>query len=209
MAENRSIVYVDGFNLYYGALRGGPYKWLDLAKYFSLLRNDDELQHVRYFTAQIVGPTANNQSSYLLALETLPLVTIYLGKFKSKQIHCQVPGCAYNGNKRFSVPEEKRSDVNIAIHMLHDAYQNQCDRFVLVSGDSDLVPAINMIKAQFPKKQVIVYVPSRSPVRGAAVELRSAADKDRSLPLALLKHAQLPAKIADGSGGWIRKPASW
>jgi hypothetical protein len=26
----RTIVYIDGFNLYYGAVKGTPYKWLDL-----------------------------------------------------------------------------------------------------------------------------------------------------------------------------------
>ena len=34
----RTVVYVDGFNLYYGAVKGTPYKWLDLEKYFQLLR---------------------------------------------------------------------------------------------------------------------------------------------------------------------------
>lgn len=205
----RSIVYIDGFNLYYGALRGGPNKWLDLQRYFTLLRPDDDLQHVRYFTARIVGPTSVNQEAYLRALETLPLVTIYLGKFKTKRVVCRVEACTFAGDRRFPTPEEKRTDVNIAIYMLDDAYQDLCDRFIVVSGDSDLVPAVNIVKSRFPDKEVIVYVPSRSPVRGAAVELRSAADKNRGLPLALLKKCQLPPRVADGTGGGIEKPASW
>jgi len=56
---------------------------------------------------------------------------------------------------------------------------------------------------------VLVYVPSRNPVRGAAVELRSAADRHRNLPLAPLKHAQFPARIPDGGGGFIEKPSGW
>jgi hypothetical protein len=90
-----------------------------------------------------------------------------------------------------------------------DAYQDDCDHFILVSGDSDLVPAVNMVRTRFANKQVTVYVPSRNPVRGAAVELRAAANKDRDLPLNLLKLAQLPASIPDGAGGFIIKPASW
>ena len=207
--SKRSIVYIDGFNLYYGALRGGPNKWLDLERYFTRLRPDDELQMVRYFTARIIGPNSVNQEAYLRALETLSLVTTHLGKFKTKRIVCRVPGCTYGGDRRFPTPEEKRTDVNIAIAMLDDAYQDLCDRLVLVSGDSDLVPAVNMVKSRFPEKEVVVYVPSRNPVRGAAVELRSAADKDRDLPLALLKKSHLPSRVADNSGGWVEKPASW
>jgi 6-hydroxy-3-succinoylpyridine 3-monooxygenase len=30
----RTRVYVDGYNLYYGCLKGTPYKWLDLLKLF-------------------------------------------------------------------------------------------------------------------------------------------------------------------------------
>ena len=205
----RSIVYIDGFNLYYGALRGGPDKWLDLQRYFSRLRPDDDLQQVRYFTARIVGPSSSNQEAYLRALETLPLVTTYLGKFKTKRVVCRATACTFQGDRRFPTPEEKRTDVNIAITMLDDAYQNNCDRLVVVSGDSDLVPAVNMVKSRFPEKEVVVYVPSRSPIRGAAVELRSAADKDRGLPLALLGRSQLPPQVSDGMGGWISKPPSW
>ena len=93
--------------------------------------------------------------------------------------------------------------------MLDDGYQGLFEHAILVSGDSDLVPAINMIRTRFSNKQVTVYVPSRNPVRGAAVELRAAATKNRDLPLNLLVRAQLPAAIADGSGGQIVKPASW
>ena len=31
----RTFVYVDGFNLYYGALKGTPWKWLDLPALFA------------------------------------------------------------------------------------------------------------------------------------------------------------------------------
>tara|TARA_R110002072_G_scaffold29206_4_gene92759 strand:- start:564 stop:863 length:300 start_codon:yes stop_codon:yes gene_type:complete len=33
----RTCVYVDGFNLYYGALKRTPYKWLDLAALMAAL----------------------------------------------------------------------------------------------------------------------------------------------------------------------------
>jgi len=205
----RSIVYIDGFNLYYGALRGGPYKWLDLERYFTRLRQDDDIQVIRYFTALVAGPAQARQTTYLRALETLPRVQIALGRFKTRRIRCGVTACTHTGSRLFFAPEEKRTDVNIGIRMLDDAYQNLCDRFVVVSGDSDLVPALNLVKTRYPEKEIIVYVPSRSAIRGAAVELRAAADKNRTLPLALLRHCQFPATVNDGSGGVVSKPPSW
>jgi hypothetical protein len=208
-AAKRSIIYVDGFNLYYGALENGPYKWLDLERYFRLLRPGDCIQKIRYFTAKISGSHAPNQEAYLLALETLPLVEVILGRFKAKQIQCLVPGCPIPRPRFFSTFEEKRTDVNIALWMLHDAVKNLCDRLVLVSGDSDLVPAVSMVKQHCPGKEVVLYVPARNAVRGAAVELRSEADKDKTLPLQFLRACQFPAQISHSSGVVIKKPPSW
>ena len=205
----RSIIYIDGFNLHYGGLKGGPYKWLDLERYFRLLRPHDDIQIIHYFSALISGPRRLNQQTYLKALETLPLVEIILGRFKTKQIQCRVAQCTHTGNRFFPTPEEKRTDVNIAVYLLDDAYQDLADRFIIVSGDSDLVPALNRLKTRFPKKEIIVYVPSRSPVRGAAVELRAAADKHKVLPLHILPKAQFPPSIPDGAGGVLSKPTTW
>jgi hypothetical protein len=155
------------------------------------------------------GATKPNQEKYLKALTTTPLVNVVLGKFKDKTVKCGVIGCAHAASKKFKVPEEKRTDVNIAISMLDDAYQDLCDHFVLFSGDSDLVPSVNMVRHRFPAKKVTVYVPFRDPIRGAAVELRVAATMHRDLPLHLLSKSQLPDVLPDGAGGTINRPADW
>src|SRR5258708_256044 len=80
-AAPRTIVYIDGFNLYYGALKGGPHKWLDLERYFTLLRPHDDISQLHYFTALVRGPTLANQQTYLCALATLPLVNVVLGNY--------------------------------------------------------------------------------------------------------------------------------
>jgi 6-hydroxy-3-succinoylpyridine 3-monooxygenase len=206
--RKRCIVYIDGFNLYYGALRGGRFKWLNLEKYFRLLLPNDNIQKIRYFSARVVGASAARQSAYLSALDTLPLVDVILGKFKTKQIRGLCPNCPLPEPRYFSAYEEKRTDVNIALWMLHDAQKDLCDRMVLVSGDSDLVPAVAMTKDNYPQKEIIVYIPARSDVRGAAVELRTAADKNKTLPLQMLKASQFPAEIATDSA-IIKKPMSW
>jgi uncharacterized LabA/DUF88 family protein len=207
--RKRSIVYVDGFNLYYGALRGGPYKWLNLERYFRLLLPNDNIQKIRYFTAKVVGADAAKQAAYLAALATLPLVEVILGKFKTKQIQGLCPSCPLSKPQFFTAFEEKRTDVNIALWMLHDAQRDLCDRLILVSGDSDLVPAIAMVKEHYPEKTVIVYIPARNVIRGAAVELRNIADKDKTLPLQILRAAQFPPEIVSGPGPAVRRPAGW
>ena len=204
-----SIIYIDGFNFYYGAVKGTKWKWLNLEKFFKLLRQDDEIITIKYFTALIDGSHRQNQDAYLLALNTLPKVEIILGKFKKKQVKCLVPSCNFPGKRIFQMPEEKRTDVNIAINILNDALQDLCERIILVSGDSDLVPALKMLKELKPEKEIIVYIPANDPKRGAAIELRSVADKARTIPVALFSKAQFKERIRDSDKDWIVKPSSW
>lgn len=205
----RSIVYIDGFNLYYGAIKGGSHKWLNLEKYFQRLRPHDDIKRIYYFTAKISGSSQKNQAAYLGALATLPLVEVRLGRFKLKNVKCKVQACSFVGHKLFKTPEEKQTDVAIGIQMVVDAFDDSCDRFILVTGDSDLLPAIRTIKLRYPRKKLILYVPANSTIRGAATELRGATDKDKSLPLGLLRHCHLPAEVPDGAGGFIKKPTTW
>lgn len=144
--SKRSIIYVDGFNFYYGVVRGTAHKWLDLERVFYRLRPDDDIQVIHYFTALVDGRRRGNQETYLRALALSPKIDVILGKFKRKQITCRVAGCTYSRSRVFQTPEEKRTDVNIALQMLDDAHHGRAERFVLVSGDSDLVPALDLIR---------------------------------------------------------------
>jgi hypothetical protein len=182
---------------------------LDLQRYFTRLLNHDQIQKIYYLTAKVVGPTLPNQEIYLRALATLPLVEVRLGRFKFKELCCRVQACSIRGDRFFKAPEEKQTDVAIGIQMLEDAYQEACDKFVIVSGDSDLLPAVHAIKRSFPRKTVVAYVPARHQVRGAATEIRAAADKDKTLPLDLVARSPFPPTIPDGHGGTITKPPTW
>ena len=56
----RTFVYVDGFNLYYGALKGTPWKWLDLPALFAkVLQPHHDILTVKYFTARVSGTPAD------------------------------------------------------------------------------------------------------------------------------------------------------
>ncbi len=46
-------IYIDGFNLYYGAIKGTPYRWLNLLKMSQLLFPQDQIHKIKYFTARV------------------------------------------------------------------------------------------------------------------------------------------------------------
>ncbi len=169
---------------------------------------------VKYFTALVDGPTKQlHQLAYLSALGTLPKLEIIQGKFKKKRIRCTHPTCPLRGDRFFDSQEEKHTDVNIALHMLDDGYRNKCDTFVLVTGDSDLVPAVQHVKMRFPVKRVFVYVPvpqTSRPGERHAMELKMAASDGKDLPVALIRSCQFPETINnEHTGQVIRKPSTW
>ena len=189
-------------------MKGSNDKWLNLEHYFQLLRQNDDIQKIYYFTATVSGNARFRQEIYFQALQTSNLVKIIFGLYKSRERKCKVANCS-NSQRKYADYEEKRTDVNIALQMLDDAYQDNCDRMIVVSGDSDLVPAVELIKRRFPKIQITVYIPSRHPNRGAARELRNAADKNKTLPTALFKNTRFPNSLINNLGQRINKPSSW
>jgi hypothetical protein len=78
----RVNVYIDGFNLYYGRLKGSPFKWLDPSKLFPLLLPDEyQIGEIKYYTARVSGGPQNpgaptRQQIYLRALRTIPNLSI-------------------------------------------------------------------------------------------------------------------------------------
>lgn len=219
----RTIIYVDGFNLYYGALKRTPDKWLDLAAYFGLILPDADLRAVRYFTAPVSGQEGVDQQVYLNALAMNPLVDIRLGKYKPKTIRCGVGTCSHRGPREFTRSEEKQTDVGIAVGMLDDAYQSHADRMVSVSGDSDLVPALRLVGVRAPAIKLSVYIPdrrawnvrqasgSKPSVRTFAEDIRSAVGNKnvRLLPIIELGRSQLAPSMLSSDGSTITKPSDW
>jgi uncharacterized LabA/DUF88 family protein len=204
MSEQRVIVYVDGFNLYFG-LRDSHYKrfyWLNIQSLAqNLLKENQQLIVTKYFTARISGPSdkRERQTTFLEALATLPDFKIYYGHYLSKDITCR------NCRQSWQGFEEKMTDVNIATEMLVDAFENRFDTALLISADSDLVTPINRIKTLFPRKRVIVFFP---PHRFSA-HLKAAADVQLSLGHGLLAKSQFPDEVKKPDGYILRKPKEW
>lgn len=206
----RTIVYVDGFNFYYGAVRGTPWKWLDPAALFQkLIGSQNALVKVKYFTAR-VQPSPRDpevhirQDAYLRAIQAwCPLVELYYGHFLRHRI-----SMAHANPPPASVPvwknEEKGSDVNLALHVLNDAWQNAYDCALIVSNDSDLAESLRLVKAQHRK--LIGLVTPGAPSRKTSHQLSQHADFVKPIRTWMLKASQLPDAIP-GTG--IHKPANW
>ena len=82
----RVHVYIDGFNLFYGALKKTPYKWLDLNRLCQVMLPDDTVEAINYYTARVSARPHNpsapiDQQVYLRALRTIPHLTITYGHF--------------------------------------------------------------------------------------------------------------------------------
>ena len=218
--KKKSIVYIDGFNLFYGLLKKEKNKkWLNLQKYFEKLRVDDEIEIIKYFTTWIKGRKKKNQEAYIKALLTLTKVKIIFGKFKNQDFTCLID-CGYKGDKTYKDQIEKRTDVNIASHIVADSAQrDDINRLIIVSGDSDLVPPIQMSKDISPEKQVIIYVPY-DPMKGiingketksekVSSDIRKISDKHKNLPIDLIVKSQFDDELHDKNGSKITKPSTW
>ncbi|MDD9814465.1 MAG: NYN domain-containing protein [Gammaproteobacteria bacterium] len=138
---------MDGFNLYYGLRTKGwaQYYWLDMEELGRTFIDPgaEILARVKYFTSWVKGDqeSQNRQGILIRALEAhCPNLEIYYGRFLAKQRQCRKCG------RRHDFYEEKKTDVNIACHMLMDAFHRAYDRVYIVSGDGGLVPAVNMMK---------------------------------------------------------------
>ncbi len=157
--KERVIVYIDGFNLYFGMKEAGykNCKWLDLQQLsISLLRSGQELKLIKYFTSRVSNnpDKQKRQTTYIEALETKG-IKIYYGHYQR-----DIGECKRCGNL-WPTYHEKMTDVNIATQMLIDAYQNNYDMAMLISGDSDLVPPIKVIHENFKQKRVFVAFPPK------------------------------------------------
>jgi hypothetical protein len=201
-------VYIDGFNLFYGALKRTPYKWLDLAKLTQDLLPSDTIQELHYFTARVssraYNPTAaHDQGLYIRALKTLPNLHIKYGQFTTHS----VPMYLTNVNPAQKVwvdkTEEKGSDVNLASHLLRDAYGRRFEVAVLVTNDSDLAEPVRIVA-----QEIGLPVGLLNPHQFHSRELRQYATFVKRIRQGDLASSQFPKTLQDGKGKFA-KPAGW
>jgi len=206
----RTNVYIDGFNLYYGALKGTSFKWLDVNRLCELLLPQHSIERIRYFTA-LVSPRPpdmgqrQRQEVYLRAVQTIPNLSVHYGSFlvkkKRRPLVTPLPG----GRRTAEVfdTEEKGSDVNLATYLLRDGFQGEYEVAVVVSNDSDLVHAIEIVR-----DELSLSVGLLNPHKRPSVRLKPVATFYKPIRGGVLKASQFPNPLHD-SHGIITKPADW
>lgn len=199
----RVAVYVDGFNLYHSmeSLGNARLKWLDLrALVNNHLKPNEVLEKVSYFTALATWNEEKQlrHKKYLRAL-ALTSVSVTFGHFKTKNQTCSNCGFRYKGH------EEKRTDVNIAVSLLRGAILDEFDTAILISGDTDLIPALQTLKDLYPAKRVGVLFPHRR----HTAEMEKAADFSETIKAEILLACRLPEKLLLPSGKFLTPPEEW
>ncbi|MDE2867988.1 MAG: NYN domain-containing protein [Chloroflexota bacterium] len=207
----RTNVYIDGFNLYYGALRKTPYRWLDLRGLCRrILRSGHDLQRIRYFTADVKPSPSDRgkdmrQQLYQRALRTLPETEIHKGRFVQRPrwmpLARPIPGIL----ERILVDrvEEKGSDVNLATYLMLDAAQQDFQAAYVMSNDTDLVEPIRLVRQTFSLPVHVV-----SPHRTRSRRLEASATSYALLDHTLLPECQFPRALSDRRGAF-HKPPEW
>ncbi len=180
-----------------------PYIWLNMVDLCQKLtkRKTEELRLVKYFTA-VTSSHEGRRKRHLRFIEALkttePYIEIYEGKFYRTSEWCRKCG------NNYYIYREKRTDVNIASHLINDAVDNVFDVAYLVTGDSDLVPALEIAKQRNSKKKYGVWFPPKR----YSFDLKRITDFYKTIPDNIIKNSQFPDPVED-AGKKINKPERW
>lgn len=207
----RTYIYVDAFNLYYGALRHTPYRWLDIETLCrNLLNPKHSIERIKYFTALVTSRPSDlsqhvRQQVYIRALKTNAKVEVILGHFltqaKRRPLVNPAPGASTTAE--VLITEEKGSDVNLATHMVHDAHCGAFDAAIIISNDSDLAEAVRIVR-----QELGLVVGVLNPHPNPSVTLKRLAIFFKPIRKGVLAASQLPPTLKDCHGE-IHKPATW
>lgn len=201
---SRVIVYIDGFNFYFGIIAKGwrKYLWLDLHKFASsLLLPNQDLVRTKYFTSRISKPFSKQkrQSIFLDALSSLPQLSIFYGRYQADIRTCE--NCGFTS----FVSSEKKTDVNIATELMVDAFQDNFDTAILVTADADLTGPVVAIRKLFPQKKVIIAFP---PERHS-YELKNVASGAYHIGEEKFSESLFPDEVVTKSGFVLKRPDKW
>lgn len=220
--EKRALVFIDGFNLYHSidnTRSFHPYKWLDLSRLVQrFLTSSEILSGIRYFTAYTTWNPAkqSRHHAYVTILEQHLGVKVILGQFQEKErksnVRCEHP-CEPSNNgikcgKKFISHEEKKTDVNIAVEILTSCVKDECDSIYMVSGDNDLIPALEATKELFPSVKIHVILPINSKAKKMMQSCNENGFKYMRVNEGHLRDSQLPEKVVIGSRVYSR-PSGW
>lgn len=206
----KAYVYIDGFNLYYGAAKDTPYKWLNVAELCRLLLPNDIILKIKYYTANVDARPGDpgaptRQQFYLRALRTIPNLSIYFGHFLTQARWLPLVSSKTKPPKKVRVykTEEKGSDVNLATHLVRDGFNREYEVAVLISNDSDLLEPIRVARYELG-----IPVGILNPHPKLSKALLPHVTFFKQIRRGLLAKCQFPSVLTDGEGTFS-KPSTW
>ena len=208
-----AVAYIDGWNFYYGAVRNRPsLKWVNPRAMLERLLPHESITTIRYFSAPLIKSVADpgalaRRSVYFRALATISGLVIHEGRMAVRTKRgVMLPKSAPAQIATIEVFEEKRTDVNIASHLLMDAFGGRYDAAVVVSNDSDLTTPIEMVVNRLGKRVIVV---NPYPARRQSSELRRAASQTiPEINASVLRASQFSDRLTDARGSFTR-PRAW
>ncbi len=207
----KTYVYVDGFNLYYGAVRGTPYRWLNIRELCERIFPKNEIAQIRYFTALVNGTPDDpskpqRQQTFIRALETLDNFSVHYGSFLTTKKWMPRARRLPGQSRKIEVVkiEEKGSDVNLASMLLADGFRGEYRAAIVLSNDSDLMLPIKIVS-----EELHLPVGLLNPHPRFSVELSKVATFKRKIRQGPLRDSQFLDVVVDRDGKEIRKPPSW
>ena len=206
----KTNVYVDAFNLYYGCLKGTPYRWLNIEALCQAEFPANTINRIRCFTARVSARPGdpdqrNRQNAYLRALDTLPNLSIHYGQFRETEVRMRTVSPPPN-TVLVKKTEEKGSDVNLASYLLLDGFRHDYEAAIVITNDSDLVEPIRIVRKELGLK-VVALIPC-GPTGRPSIEIRRVASKSKIIGLSNLPLCQFAPTLTDANGT-ITKPSTW
>jgi len=205
----KTNVYVDGFNLYYGAVKNTPYKWLNIRRMCELAFPKNKIAEIHYCTAIVTDAPwdphqSTRQQTFIRALETTG-VEVHYGSFLSTVVRMPLAIPPAHGSRMVEVikTEEKGSDVALGALLVAHGYEKRYEAAVVVSNDSDLVLPMKIVR-----DELHLPVGLLNPHPRFSVELSKVAVFKKQIRTGVLLSAQFPRTLKDANGT-ITKPASW
>ena len=206
----KTFVYVDGFNLYFGSIKGTPNKWLNIRQLCEILLPSNQIECIKYFTAKVGARPANssapvNQDAYLRALRTLPKFEIHYGHFLTHTVRMPLANPVVGQPTTVQVikTEEKGSDVNLATQLLNDAHLGRFEVAIVISGDSDLLGPVKIVMTELGKTVGVL-----NPQQRTCRVLSQQATFYRHIRQGVLAACQFPSPMTDAAG-IFHKPPTW
>jgi len=167
--QGKAVVLLDGMYFQNILNAFGLSRAVDYQKFTDKLARDHERARTYVFDSLPFDGAQNRLSrqKFLDRLSYLDRFQVEMGYVRLEKKRC--PKC----NETICVPRQKKVDILIATRLLECSFDDKIDKIVLVAGDADFVPAVEIAK----KKTEIVLAYAEGERVRASTDLKKVCDR--------------------------------